>query len=109
MSSYLKIIPQDIESIIYKYLHNLYMIEIRENIKYVKEQCRSIQIFEGKLIYSSFEHSSFRMVRVIPRKHHFDRYSNNLFLFKYFIKTLKKVYYQLFLYHLDNKDKLIHV
>ena len=76
------------------------MIEIRENIKYIKEECRTIQIWEGKLIYSSPEHS-FRVVRATPRKCHFDKYSNNPFLYKYFTKTLKKIHYHLFLYQLE--------
>lgn len=93
-------LPQDVENIIYKYLHNLYMIDIRKDIEYVWENRRIIDIWGGKIVYSSPEHSKWRST---PGKHHFDRYSNNLFLYRYFIKMIKRINYSLFLYSIEYK------
>jgi hypothetical protein len=78
------------------------MVDIRKDIEYVFTNHRIIDIWGGKIIYSSPEHSSASVWRATPRKHHFDKYSTNLFLYRHFIKTIKRIYYNLFLYPINS-------
>jgi hypothetical protein len=93
-------IPQDIENVIYKYLHNLYMIDIIKDIDYINHQTRLINIWEGRQIYNDY--SSHLFSKFNPGKHHFERFLKHIYLYKKFIKAIKNIHYNTVLYNIND-------